>query len=229
MTWKIRSKTAFTYEFGHHRYIVPKFKPVPFENMNETPIIQVKSDIYCKVRSVHNYRNISRACKQFLLGDPVAEQYMLNILRIEFLWPLRNIKSPISNYTPIQRMLADHTDRHYSLVANNQHPMQLNLYEFLNKRYRKVQDLKNYKEGKAEPTFEIALEEKVEQLIEEKLKTKDVQNGENLNVEEISEIYREANMIVREKMNLKLNTRGKTGEVEDYLEIRRPLHQGKQI
>ena len=79
------------------------------------------------------------------------------------------------------------------------------------------------------PTFEIALEEKVEQLIEEKLKTKDVQNGENLNVEEISEIYREANMIVREKMNLKLNTRGKTGEVEDYLEIRRPLHQGKQI
>lgn len=122
-------------------------------------------------------------------------------------------------------MLGDHSDRHYSLVANNQHPIQLFLYEYLNKKYRKKQSIIDYKEGRAEPTFEIALKERVDELIEEKLKTKDVQNGEDLTPDDIADIHRDANEDVRAKMKLKLNTRGKTGEVEDYLEVRRPIYQ----
>lgn len=121
-------------------------------------------------------------------------------------------------------MLADHTDRHYSLIANNQHPLQLHLYEYLNKKYRHEKELRDHKEGKATSNFKIALDERVEQLITEKLKSLDVDNGEDLTPEDISEIYREANEDVRSKMNLITRTRNKVGELEDYLEVRRPLN-----
>jgi hypothetical protein len=105
MVWKIRSKTAFVYEFGHQRYMTPKFKDIPYENINELPFIAAKSDVYSQVRIIHNYRNISRAAKQFLLGDPIAEQLMLSVLRAEFHWPMKKIKSPIENYAPIVRLI----------------------------------------------------------------------------------------------------------------------------
>jgi hypothetical protein len=112
MTWKLRSKTAFTYQFGHHRYIAPQFKQVQWENINELPFIAVKSDVLSPVRIVHNYRNTSRAAKQFLLGDPVAEQMMLTLLRAEYLWPIKGIKSPIQNYIPI-------VSCHFRLIFKN--------------------------------------------------------------------------------------------------------------
>jgi len=223
MVWKIRSKTAYLYEHGTHRYIIAKWKTVPYESINEIPFILIKGDLYSQVRIIHNYRNISRAAKQFLLGDPVAEQLMLSLLRLEFHWPLKNIESPFYNYLPIQRILADHTDRHYGLVANNQHPVQLFLYEFLNKKYRKAKDLKDYQDGKAGPTYEIALDEKVKNLIDEKLKLKDVENGETISPDEINDIYKVAIDDVSERFKLRLNTRTKTGEINDYLESRRPF------
>jgi hypothetical protein len=104
MVWKIRSKTAFLYEHGTQRYILTKFKTVPFENINEIPFYSIKGDEYSQIKIIHNYRNISRAAKQFLLGDTVAEQLMLSLLRVEFLWPLQKINSPIYNYMPIVRI-----------------------------------------------------------------------------------------------------------------------------
>ena len=101
MVWKIRSKTAYTFDRGLLRYNTGKFKILALNNINELPAIQVKTDRYSPTRVTHNYRNISRACKQFLLGDPLAEQLMITMLRVEFLWPIRNIKSPIENYKPI--------------------------------------------------------------------------------------------------------------------------------
>ena len=101
MVWKIRSKTAYTFDRGLQRYNTGKFKILAINNINELPAIQVRTDRYAPTRVTHNYRNISRACKQFLLGDPLAEQLMITMLRIEFLWPIRNIKSPIENYKPI--------------------------------------------------------------------------------------------------------------------------------
>lgn len=164
MVWTIRSKTAFTFDKGTHRYINGKFKILALQNIHELPFISVKSDRYSPVRIAHNYRNISRACKQFLLGDPYAEQLMILILRTEFRWPIDNIESPIENYKPLFRLLADHTDRHYSLVSNNQHPLQLYLYEYLNKEYRRKQDYKNYKENGGPMNYDIALKIRVEYI-----------------------------------------------------------------
>lgn len=101
MVWKIRSKTAFTFDKGTQRYITGKFKQLNLNNLNEMPAVLVKSDRFSPVRIAHNYRNISRACKQFLLGDPYAEQVMILMLRAEFRWPVDNIQSPIENYKPM--------------------------------------------------------------------------------------------------------------------------------
>jgi len=101
MVWKIRSKTAFTFDKGTQRYVTGKFKQLNLNNLHEMPAILVKSDRFSPVRIAHNYRNISRACKQFLLGDPYAEQVMILMLRAEFRWPVDNIKSPIENYKPM--------------------------------------------------------------------------------------------------------------------------------
>jgi hypothetical protein len=101
MVWKIRSKSAFIFEKGTHRYITGKFKMVNSHMMHETPLILVRTDRYSPVRIAHNYRNISRACKQFLLGDSYAEQLLILMLRSEFRWPIDKIESPIENYKPI--------------------------------------------------------------------------------------------------------------------------------
>ncbi len=223
MVWKIRSKTAYTFDKGTQRYVVGKFIGVNMHNAHEMPAILVKTDRLSSVRVAHNYRNISRAAKQFLLADPYAEQLMVSVLRGEFLWPITNIESPIRNYKPIVRVLADHTDRHYSLVACNQHPFQLFMYEYLNKRYRKAQDLKNAQEGKGVACFDAAVKLRVEEMIGEKLKTLDVDNGENLTPDDIGDIHHKAMNEIRDKTKLNVKTRNKRGEVEDFLEVRRPF------
>lgn len=101
--------------------------------------------------------------------------------------------------------------------------MQLYVYEFLNKQYFKQKELQLYKEGKSEATFEVALQERIEQLTEAKLQTLDVENGEDISPDDLVEIYRDANEDIRHKFNLDTLTRNKTGELEDYLEVRRPF------
>lgn len=119
--------------------------------------------------------------------------------------------------------MGDHTDRHYGLVANNHHPLQLYLYEHLNKLYRSHHNMKLAKEGKGELTFDVAVKQRVEELIEEKLKTLDLDNGEDLSPDDIWEIHSKADREIRAKMGLVMKTRNKRGEIEDYLEVRRPF------
>jgi hypothetical protein len=51
----------------------------------------------------------------------------------------------------------------------------------------------------------------------------DVENGEDLTPDDIHEIHRQADSEMRSKMNLNVKTRGKRGDIEDYLEERRPF------
>jgi hypothetical protein len=60
-------------------------------------------------------------------------------------------------------------------------------------------------------------------MIEEKLKTLDVDNGEDLSPDDIGQIHNAAENEIRAKRNIHSRTRGKRGEIEDYLEVRRPL------
>lgn len=104
--------------------------------------------------------------------------------------------------------------------------MQLFLYEEFNRAYRQNHAMKLAADGKGPVPFAVAVKDRVEELIDEKLQTLDTENGEDLTPDDIAEIHRLADMDVRAKMNLNVKTKGKRGEVEDYLEVRRPFgHQ----
>ena len=60
-------------------------------------------------------------------------------------------------------------------------------------------------------------------MIDDKLKSKDVENGETISPDELSDIYKYAIEDVCAKLKISMKTRGKTGEIEDYLESRRPF------
>ena len=69
------------------------------------------------------------------MGDKLLEQVVILTLKDHFFRPM-HYASPIENSFYLGRALADLTDRHYALFANNQHPMQLDIYESYNKMLR---------------------------------------------------------------------------------------------
>ena len=52
------------------------------------------------------------------------------------------------------------------------------------------------------------------------LKTKE---GESLSIDDISDVYMQVMGEHRAKSNMRLTTKSKTGEISDYLEVRRPF------
>lgn len=112
--------------------------------------------------------------------------------------------------------MADLTDRHYALFANNQHPLQLHAYEEYNKFLRNVHD----KEHQANLRF---IDERMTEIAEHKSSLLNTQEGESLSTEDISDIYMQVMGEYRGKTNMTLTTRSKTGEINDYLEVRRPF------
>ena len=158
----LKSKTAFTFERGTQKICAAKWRNAKMKDFHMFPAFQVKSDRYSDVRTVHNYRNITRAARQFLLGDPYAEQLMVTMLRKEYLHPKEGFNHRLSDYTPFYRLMADHSDRHAALVANNQHPVQLGLYEQLNRKYREDAADAKARNGTGPLTFKVALDKRVE-------------------------------------------------------------------
>lgn len=58
--------------------------------------LQVHITRFTGMRLLHNYRNISRACKQFMMGDRFLEQLMILQLRNHFFRPM-TYEAPIEN------------------------------------------------------------------------------------------------------------------------------------
>ena len=69
------------------------------------------------------------------MGDKLLEQATILSIKYHFFRPMY-YASPIENSFYMGRAIADLTDRHYALFANNQHPMQLDIYETYNKTLR---------------------------------------------------------------------------------------------
>ena len=63
----------------------------------------------------------------------------------------------------------------------------------------------------------------MDEIIEDRKKLLNQQEGETLSVDDISDIYMQAMGEHRNKINMSLTTRSKTGEISDYLEVRRPF------
>lgn len=61
------------------------------------------------------------------------------------------------------------------------------------------------------------------ELVEEKNKTLNTEEGETISWDDYQDIYIQAKAEQRQKYNFELNTRSKTGDISDYLEVRRPF------
>ena len=128
MVYKIRNK-AFFIPHGVNHPRVDLFKKFRYPTqLHNFVTIQVPPTRYTGMRALHNYRNISRASKQFLMGDKLLEQLVIHVIRGQFFRPSK-FKSPIYATPYLPRAMQDLLDRHYALVAHNQHPMQLLIYK----------------------------------------------------------------------------------------------------
>lgn len=63
----------------------------------------------------------------------------------------------------------------------------------------------------------------MDEITKERTSLLNQQEGESLSIDDISDIYIQAMAEHRQKTNLSLKTKGKTGEISDYLEVRRPF------
>lgn len=108
------------------------------------------------------------------------------------------------------------TDRHYALFANNQHPLQLAAYQEYNRFLQGLHDPAESERQDAEGEhFEAALAEASSQL--------NAAEGETLSIDDMADIYIQSKGASRARANMALNTRSKTGDINDYLEVRRPF------
>ena len=108
------------------------------------------------------------------------------------------------------------SDRHYGLFANNQHPIQLECYASYNQW---LADLHSIKEARRSEEFDADFQNRLEKA-EEQL---DTDNGERLSLEDKEDIYMEAMADKRARDNMSQAARGRDGEINDYLELRRPF------
>ena len=177
--------------------------------------VQVQITRFTGMRILHNYRNISRSTKQFLMGDKILEQLMILTIKEHYFRPMY-YRSPIENSFYLGRSLADLTDRHYSLFANNQHPLQLYVYEEYNKFLRTAHN-------KDEQENLKYINDRMGQVMEDRSKIINTKEGESLSIDDISDVYMQVMGEARSKSNISLATRSKTGEISDYLEVRRPF------
>jgi len=164
----------------------------------------------------HNYRNISRAAKQFMMGDKIMEQNFIVTLKTLYNLP-NTYTSPIHKLYHFKRGIGEILDRHYALFSQNIHPLQLLIYEQSNKRVREAND----------PVFQQTLEginNRIKELSNEKMKNMNIAEGESLTIENFEECFFKAMEEYRSRQPFKAKSVDSHGEVNDNLELRRPFN-----
>ena len=97
MVYKIRNKVfgaAFSGSSNTRAFPAKKTQTNPDLNYHVT--IQVQVTRFTGMRILHNYRNISRATKQFMMGDRFLEQLMILTIKDHYFRPMY-YKAPIEN------------------------------------------------------------------------------------------------------------------------------------
>jgi hypothetical protein len=215
MVFKIRNKGFNNTAAALNPRVHPAKKTKIHADLTRYITVQVQITRFTGMRILHNYRNISRATKQFLMGDKILEQLMILTIKEHYFRPMY-YRSPIENSFYLGRSLADLTDRHYALFANNQHPLQLYVYEEYN-RFLRMAHNKDEQENLKH------INERMGQVMDDRSRLLNTKDGESLSIDDISDVYMQVMGEARAKTNMSLTTRSKTGEISDYLEVRRPF------
>ena len=97
MVYKIRNK-GFSAPFLGTTNVraYPARKTQVNVDLSQHVTLQVQITRFTGMRILHNYRNISRATKQFMMGDRFFEQLMILTLREHFFRPMY-YRAPIEN------------------------------------------------------------------------------------------------------------------------------------
>ena len=96
MVYKIRNKGFNNWSAAQTVRAYPARKTKTQVNMTGHITLQVHITRFTGLRIMHNYRNISRATKQFMMGDRFLEQLMILQLREHFFRPMY-YNAPIEN------------------------------------------------------------------------------------------------------------------------------------
>ena len=70
---------------------------------------------------------------------------------------------------------------------------------------------------------QAAIGDRINEVMQERQSLLNTNEGEKLSYDDFADIYMQVMGESRSKTNLSLNTRTKTGEISDYLEVRRPF------
>ena len=73
MVYKIRNKGFNNTVAALNPRVHPAKKTKIHADLTRYITVQVQITRYTGMRILHNYRNISRACKQFMMGDKILE------------------------------------------------------------------------------------------------------------------------------------------------------------
>ena len=96
MVYKIRNKGFNNFSTAQTVRAYPAKKTNINVYMTQHVTLQVHITRFTGMRIMHNYRNISRATKQFMMGDRFLEQLMTLQLREHFFRPMF-YNAPIEN------------------------------------------------------------------------------------------------------------------------------------
>ena len=89
MVYKIRNKQFYAYMGGgmNSARVYPNKKTQLNPQLERHVTFQVHITRFTSLRLYHNYRNISRATKQFMMGDRILEQLMILQLKAYYTFP----------------------------------------------------------------------------------------------------------------------------------------------
>lgn len=96
MVYKIRNKGFNNTAAAISPRVHPAKKTKIHADLTRYITMQVHITRFTGLRILHNYRNISRASKQFLMGDKILEQLMVLTLKENYFRPMR-YRAPIEN------------------------------------------------------------------------------------------------------------------------------------
>lgn len=133
MVYKIRNKSIFWTRAGWKNNWHPKNFNSPRACQAEFTVgFRCRYDHHSFLRMHHQYRQMSRLGKQYLMGDTKWEQAYTLALRNFFLIPLYSHCLTDQIKHGGERRFADQNDRDIELMSYNQHPYQLYMYELRN-------------------------------------------------------------------------------------------------
>lgn len=222
MVYKIRNKSFFWTKTGWKNNYFPKSFNMPRPSASESTLaIRCRYDHHSFLRAHQAYRNISRHCKQYFYGDKQLEEIFILGIRSFFLIPqVSETPTDLIKHGGERRMV-DQLDRDFELVSYNQHPYQLFTYE-VNNKYLADQHEQYEVTKSGEKTLEEEMLEFVDELVEEEHKK--LPEGQKISYERMNEIlYHVFNKAKAQSRKPSQDARGPDGNINDYLEQRRPF------